>query len=681
MKSNYRSEIDGLRSIAVISIIFYHAQIIIFGDKFLKGGFVGVDIFFVISGYLISRILLSELFDKGKINLLNFYERRARRIIPVLFVTFLVSFPFAYSYLLPSQFIEYAQSILSATFFGSNIFFYLTNTQYGAQDSLLQPFLHTWSLGVEEQFYIFFPILVLFGYRFFKNYLISIITILIILSLLYAEWMSSENQEFNFFIIFTRFWELGIGSLLAFYELKYGRVKNNLLNQTMPLLGLSLIIYSIVFFSQQTPHPSLITLLPTVGTALIILYTGNKIDIVGKFLSLKFFVSIGLISYSLYLWHYILFAFARVSDTDGLQNYEKYYLILATLILSVISYFLVEKPFRNNQFVSTKKFIITIMILLFSISITNWMIIASDGLKNRLPTIFDIDTKTSIDDELSYITDNDFLYRSQIIKDIKPIKFTDNGECIILSKTFNNAFIEKFNSCKKKYTKATIIIGDSHAENLFNIFRGTNKNKFLVSVAQGSCRPHGCLQKHNQYRFLLDNFLQYLGKDDLIIYHQSGSYLLQDVNGAVDSQKTFDDDYFKVDYVNLDIIRKYLNLLAKKTFAEIVWVGPFVEYRYNPKEVVRLSKTEFISKLKINPASIRLFNLLEDEIGAVLNKDGRSFVYLPFNEIYKVNSRAFIKSGDSSLCFQFNDRDHFSNCGENEASKNLEVKAFQLIKR
>ena len=681
MKLPYRPEIDGLRSIAVLSIIFYHAQIIIFGDEFLKGGFVGVDIFFVVSGYLISRILLSELFDEGKINLLHFYERRVRRIVPVLLATFIVSFPFAYNYLLPSQFIEYAQSILSATFFSSNIFFYLTNTQYGAQDSLLQPFLHTWSLGVEEQFYIFFPILVLLGYRFFKHHLITIITILILLSLLYAEWMSSQNQQFNFFIIFTRFWELGIGSLLAFYELKYGRVKNNLLNHTLPLLGLSFIAYSIVFFGQQTPHPSLITLLPTLGTALIILYAGNKVDVVSKFLSLKVIVGIGLISYSLYLWHYILFAFARITDTDGLENYEKYYLILATLILSIISYFLVEKPFRNNQFVSTKKFIITIMIALFCITTTNLMVVASDGLKNRLPTIFDIDTKTSIDDELSHIIDNDFLYRSQIIKDIKPIKFTDNGECIILSKTFNNAFIEKFNSCKKKYIKATIVIGDSHARNLFNIFRGTNKNKFLVSVAQGSCRPHGCNQKHNQYRFLLDNFLQYLGKDDLIIYHQSGSYLLQDVNGAVDSQKTFDDNYFKVDYENLDIIRKYLNLLAKKTFAEIVWVGPFVEYRYNPKEVVRLPKTEFISKLKINPASIRLFNLLEDEIGAVLNKDGKSFDYLSFNEIYKVNSRAFIKSGDSSLCFQFADRDHFSNCGQKEASKNLEIKAYQLIKR
>ena len=681
MKLPYRPEIDGLRSIAVLSIIFYHAQIIIFGDEFLKGGFVGVDIFFVVSGYLISRILLSELFDEGKINLLHFYERRVRRIVPVLLATFIVSFPFAYNYLLPSQFIEYAQSILSATFFSSNIFFYLTNTQYGAQDSLLQPFLHTWSLGVEEQFYIFFPILILLGYRFFKHHLITIITILILLSLLYAEWMSSQNQQFNFFIIFTRFWELGIGSLLAFYELKYGRVKNNLLNHTLPLLGLSFIAYSIVFFGQQTPHPSLITLLPTLGTALIILYAGNKVDVVSKFLSLKVIVGIGLISYSLYLWHYILFAFARITDTDGLENYEKYYLILATLILSIISYFLVEKPFRNNQFVSTKTFIITIMIALFCITTTNLMVVASDGLKNRLPTIFDIDTKTSIDDELSHIIDNDFLYRSQIIKDIKPIKFTDNGECIILSETFNNAFIEKFNSCKKKYIKATIVIGDSHAKNLFNIFRGTNKNKFLVSVAQGSCRPHGCNQKHNHYRYLLDNFLQYLGKDDLIIYHQSGSYPLRDVNGAVDSRKTFDDNYFKVDYENLDIIRKYLNLLAKKTFAEIVWVGPFVEYRYNPKEVVRLPKTEFISKLKINPASIRLFNLLEDEIGAVLNKDGKSFDYLSFNEIYKVNSRAFIKSGDSSLCFQFADRDHFSNCGENEASKNLEMKAFQLITR
>lgn len=169
MKLSYRPEIDGLRAIAILSVVLYIAQIVVFGHDFFKGGFVGVDIFFVISGYLISRILLSELFDKGKISFLQFYERRARRILPILFTVFLISFPLAYKYLLPIQFIQYSQSILSATFFSSNIFFYLANTKYGAEDSLLQPFLHTWSLGVEEQFYIFFPILLLLAYKFAKK--------------------------------------------------------------------------------------------------------------------------------------------------------------------------------------------------------------------------------------------------------------------------------------------------------------------------------------------------------------------------------------------------------------------------------------------------------------------------------------------------------------------------------
>ena len=367
----YRPEIDGLRTIAILSVIIYHAQIVIFGHEFFKGGFVGVDIFFVISGYLISRILLSELFEKGRISFLKFYERRARRILPILFTVFIASFPFAYKYLLPNQFIEYAQSILSATFFGSNIFFYFTNTQYGAEDSLLQPFLHTWSLGVEEQFYILFPIVLLLAYKFAKNHLVTIIAVLVLISLQYSDWQSAKNTQLNFFMLTSRLWELGIGSLLAFYELKYGRVKNELLNQTMPLLGSFLIAHSIVFFNNQTPHPSLITLLPTVGTALIILYSLNKTDLVGKVLSWKPIVGIGLISYSMYLWHYPIFAFARISNIEGIHNIEKILLILATIILSIISYYLIEKPFRNVGLISKKKLIITLStlcILIISIS-------------------------------------------------------------------------------------------------------------------------------------------------------------------------------------------------------------------------------------------------------------------------------------------------------------------------
>jgi hypothetical protein len=274
---------------------------------------------------------------------------------------------------------------LSATFFGSNIFFYFTNTQYGAEDSLLQPFLHTWSLGVEEQFYILFPIVLLLAYKFAKNHLVSIITILILISLQYADWQSTKNTQLNFFMLTSRLWELGIGSLLAFYELKYGRVKHKLLNQTMPFLGLAMITHAIVFFNNQTPHPSFITLIPTLGTALIILYSVNKTDLVGKVLSWKPIVGIGLISYSMYLWHYPIFAFARIADIDGLHNDEKYLLILLSIVLSIVSYFIIEKPFRNRKLLNGKKFSVVIIILLITILGVNWKVVELNGYKERIP--------------------------------------------------------------------------------------------------------------------------------------------------------------------------------------------------------------------------------------------------------------------------------------------------------
>ena len=147
-KLRYRAEIDGLRAIAVVSVIFYHAKIVFFGREWFEGGFIGVDIFFVISGYLITRIILEELQATNNFNFLNFYERRARRIMPMLFVVIFSSVPFAWQKLLPLDFVEYAESIITSLLFGSNFFFYLITTEYGADSSLLKPFLHTWSLSV-----------------------------------------------------------------------------------------------------------------------------------------------------------------------------------------------------------------------------------------------------------------------------------------------------------------------------------------------------------------------------------------------------------------------------------------------------------------------------------------------------------------------------------------------------
>ena len=302
LELNYRSEIDGLRAIAVVSVILYHAKIFIFGRDWFEGGFIGVDIFFVISGYLITRIILTELVQSNSFSFIKFYERRARRILPMLFIVIGVCIPIAWQKILPLDLIDFAKSALSAIGFGSNFFFYLSTTEYGADSALLKPLLHTWSLGVEEQFYIIIPVIILLIWKFARTSLLTLLIGMLILSIQFADFMGVRNSELNFFLPFSRFWELLVGSVLAFIELRYGRTKNQILIQTLPIVGLFLIAHSILFFDATTPYPSFQTLIPILGVTLVLAFC-SKDDFVGKLLSLKPVVGIGLISYSLYLWH------------------------------------------------------------------------------------------------------------------------------------------------------------------------------------------------------------------------------------------------------------------------------------------------------------------------------------------------------------------------------------------
>ena len=182
-KLSYRAEIDGLRAIAVVSVILYHAKMILFGRDWFEGGFIGVDIFFVISGYLITRIILSELQSKGSFSFLNFYERRSRRILPMLIVVVLITFLYGFFTLLPSEMRELSLSSLFSILFTSNFFFFEITTEYGAESSLLKPMLHTWSLGVEEQFYLVFPILAIVAYKHFRKHFLTILVGLSLLSI------------------------------------------------------------------------------------------------------------------------------------------------------------------------------------------------------------------------------------------------------------------------------------------------------------------------------------------------------------------------------------------------------------------------------------------------------------------------------------------------------------------
>ena len=211
MKINYRPEIDGLRALAVIAVILYHAQITLFGYEPFKGGFIGVDIFFVISGYLITSIILKELVSTGNFSFKNFYERRIRRILPALLFVMLVSLFFAWKYLLPGSFIDFSKSILYSLGFSSNFYFHFSGLEYNSEDGLLKPFLHTWSLSVEEQYYIIFPIIFLITFKYFKKYIPHILILGLFISLGLADWGSRNYPSFNFYALPTRGWELIAG--------------------------------------------------------------------------------------------------------------------------------------------------------------------------------------------------------------------------------------------------------------------------------------------------------------------------------------------------------------------------------------------------------------------------------------------------------------------------------------
>lgn len=381
LKLAYRPEIDGLRAIAVISVILYHAQLVFFGTTWFEGGFVGVDIFFVISGYLITRIILLELYEKGTFSFSEFYERRARRILPMLFIVVFVSIPFAWRWFLPSDLVEYAGSALSSIFFGSNFFFYFTTTEYGADSALLKPFLHTWSLGVEEQFYLAFPIIAVISYKYFRRHFLAILLVLSLLSLLFAELMAYRNADLNFYLPLSRFWELSVGSLLAFREVFHRDKPTGVWVALLQVIGLCLIGYSVVFFNAITPHPGLVTIIPVLGVALIIGFASHG-ESVGRVLAIKPLIWVGLISYSAYLWHFPIFAFARNGATD-VTNIDKLAWIVLTLVLSVASYWAIERPFRNRRLVSAR--VLWIVLGLSTVSLVTFMcwVVYSEGAWTR----------------------------------------------------------------------------------------------------------------------------------------------------------------------------------------------------------------------------------------------------------------------------------------------------------
>lgn len=382
---NYRSDIDGLRAIAILAVVaFHYYPHWIEGSNYFQGGFIGVDIFFVISGYLITSIISKEL-KSGHFSFVNFYSKRIKRLFPALLSLISTLIILSWITLLPDEFISLGKQSLAGIAFSSNILSWL-NTGYFDDAADTKPLLHLWSLGIEEQFYILWPSLFYFIYKL-KFRVNTIILIIFITSFILNIYLSSKFPEFNFFSPITRAWELIAGSFIATSLAvdKFNHSNNKLMKDIISSLGFVLIVYGVMSISSKNLYPSYFALIPIIGTFLIIV-SGQDAFINSKILSNKILIYIGLISYPLYLWHWpLLVLYKVISSSDSVSLLTRLWLLILSFVLASITYEVIEKKIRwsNNN--------ITKFITIYTLIIISILLLIVSGLIKPLHNSKDID--------------------------------------------------------------------------------------------------------------------------------------------------------------------------------------------------------------------------------------------------------------------------------------------------
>lgn len=457
----YRRDIDGLRGLSVLAVILYHADLALF-----SGGFVGVDVFFVISGFLITSILLNDAKTK-KFSLVKFYERRIRRIFPALFFMLLIVTGIAAVFLLPPDLKDYGQSLIAAAASLSNVHFW-SEAGYFDMDSRTKPLLHTWSLGVEEQFYIFFPLFIWLVYRFKQQEKIPFLFgSIFLLSLSVSIWSTPIYPKFSFFLPATRAWELMLGGILALDRLP--KIKNAALSNSMAFTGLAAVLAPVFLYSETTLFPGINALAPCLGAGMLIHSGIKRQTAIHKLLSLKPIVFIGLISYSLYLWHWPLFSLYRYYNVAPLSAAEILIVIFASAAISILSWHFIEKPFRGSTpAFSRRRIFVFAFLAVATACITGAVLYIANGFPQRVaPTV---QATISVGREITANRDTCLLQRGQI--ELPPVE-----SCL-----FGRKGSGSYN---------TVLWGDSHADQLVpGLEKHAEKNKFSGRrITKSACPP------------------------------------------------------------------------------------------------------------------------------------------------------------------------------------------------
>ena len=509
----YRSEIDGLRALSIIPVLWTHL-----GLPFLPGGFLGVDVFFVISGFLITNILLKEI-EENRFSITTFYERRARRILPALLTVILVTnILVLYIGGNPKVLADYGNSVISTLLFISNIYFWQTSGYFGSA-SELSPMLHTWSLAVEEQFYIFFPLLLLFINRYLKSKFLFVLIVISLISLLIAEWGARFSSIGNFYLLPTRAWELLIGSIAALlFSSNYINKLRILHAKGLTNVGILLILSSYFLFTPSTLHPTSTTLIPVLGALLVVLFSSEK-GLSGAILTNRVSIKIGLISYSLYLWHQPIIALMKQTTSLHL-TYQN--IFIATVIITTFSYLtwrFVETPLRKNKASSNK-----LLLKVALISVALLLILAS---------LF----RYNLDIQKTYAPLNMERFEKMLEAEnshLNQVMF-DDGKCKFWSEKLNPEFRKRFKQCSTEHGQALFVIGGSHGMDFYNALALNTSLKFVVSVSKGACRAHkqvGYAPKELNcfYDEFLDFANKYKSNISLILYTQTPDRLFRNIN-------------------------------------------------------------------------------------------------------------------------------------------------------
>lgn len=455
---SYRRDIDGLRAVAVLAVLGYHL-----GFSWLSGGFVGVDVFFVISGYLIGAMILQDV-KIGAFSLMGFYARRVRRIAPAFTAMSLSILVLAYFVLLPAEYVRLAWSTLFAALSVSNVYF-ANHTGYFDAPAGGQILLHTWSLGVEEQFYFVFPLLILLFTQFAPKLMIPVLCLLWVGSFSLSAIGAFADPQATFYLAPARAWELLLGVLLAIrpWALRFDGAARNLL----ALLGLTMIGFSIIAYSVETPFPGATALVPCLGAAFVIAAGQAGDSLVGRFLSLPPVVFVGLISYSLYLWHWPVIYYQR-ADAEVLTNSSRLVIVLYSFILAILSWQFVEKPFRRGfRSMPDLQIVGRGLLVLGALTAAATFVVWSGGM----PTRFSPEARAYAE----YLEHGEAHFREGSCFIDRPFTFSD----------FDREKCLRRETGRRNY----LLIGDSHAAQLWYGLSELLDGVHIMQATTAGCRP------------------------------------------------------------------------------------------------------------------------------------------------------------------------------------------------